>query len=298
MKTIIRYIAAALAATAGLMSMSAQSDTIATVNEMSRIIITESPSGVKVTSSTYGEDSIEQVLYYQKYDSNADITTRQSTTIRAFDDNIFSISTTKRTGNRRHSWEAISQGIAVGLVDAVGQPGDMGLQWGKSFEISVVNAIGVMYKYRSWGVSLGLGLTWRNYRMSGGDTRMLINPEGGIGTGSFPEGTTNHSSRIKVFSLGIPLLWHQKAGQFALQAGAIVQFNTHASLLTKYTDAEGHSRSESTTSIHHRRVSVDYFGSITYRNIGLYTRYSAHNVLMGHNSPAWKPLTVGIALLM
>ena len=277
-------------------------DTIAVVNECARMVITESPSGVKVTTLSHNDGDEERVLFYQDYERDANVTTHQSTTIfKPFDDNIISIgkSNSRGSSKRRHSWDIVSNGIAVGLTNAVGQPRDLGLQWGKSFEISWINTIGVAYSYRSIGISAGIGFTWRNYRMSGGDIRMVPNAEGGITTDSYPDGVRPQSSRIKVFSLGIPLLWNQRLpGGLHLKGGAILNFNTHASLLTKYTDSDGNACSESTNSIHHRRVTVDYFGSLSYRGIGLYTRYSPHNVLLGHGSPQWKPLSVGVVLMM
>ena len=185
--------------------------------------------------------------------------------IKAFDNSIISLNPETET-NRRHGWDVVSGGLAVGMVNPTAQPEGFGLQWSKSFEISWLNIIAVKYRYRSMALSLGIGIDWRNYRMSGGETRMVLNDEGGIGLAPYPDGCLPGFSRIKVFSLGLPLLYSQRiAHRTYLQGGAIVNFNTNASLLTKYTSAEGNSMSVSTNSIHHRRVTLDYFGSITWR---------------------------------
>lgn len=301
---IISLIALASVASAAQAQIktSVIADTTRTVtysDDLYRMVITESASGLKVTS-TCETDSAEQTIFFKPYDSDVSITSTQGTrSIKAFDKNINSIiSLNSETETERHHWwDVVSGGWAVGLVNPTAQPSGFGLQWSKSFEISWLNVLAVKYGYRSMAFSLGVGIDWRNYRMSGGDMRMAINDEGGVGLAPYPEGCVPGFSRIKVFSIGLPLLYSQRiAHRTYLQAGAIVNFNTHASLLTKYTSPEGNAMSVSTNSIHHRRVTLDYFGSITHRGIGLYARYSPHNVLMGHGSPRINPLSVGIIL--
>ena len=271
-------------------------NTILHNDDTHKMVITESPSGLKVTSVSL-TDSVESTVFFKPYDNDVNITSRQGTQrIKALDNSIISLNPERHESNR-HWWDVVSGGLAVGLVNPTAQPANFGLQWGKSFELSWLNILAVKYGYRSIGFSLGIGIDWRNYRMSGGNIRMIPNGEGGVGLAPYPEGSLPKSSRIKVFSLGIPLLYSQRiAKRTYLQAGAIVNFNTHASLLTKYTSPEGNSISESTNSIHHRRVTVDYFGSFTWHGIGMYARYSPHNVLLGHGSPRINPLSVGIIL--
>ena len=297
---IISLIAlASVTCTAQIVKMNVVADTTKTVtysDDTYKMVITESASGLKVTSECE-TDSTEKTIFFEPYDNDVNIKSRQGMHhIKAFDNSIISLNHETET-NRRHGWDVVSGGLAVGMVNPTAQPEGFGLQWSKSFEISWLNIIAVKYRYRSMALSLGIGIDWRNYRMSGGETRMVLNDEGGIGLAPYPDGCLPGFSRIKVFSLGLPLLYSQRiAHRTYLQGGAIVNFNTNASLLTKYTSAEGNSMSVSTNSIHHRRVTLDYFGSITWRGMGLYVRYSPHNVLLGHGSPRINPLSVGIIL--
>ncbi len=176
----------------------------------------------------------------------------------------------------------------------------MGLQWNKSFEISWVNALAVEYVNRGFGVSLGLGFDWRNYKMTI-IHRMNLNGEGGIKPDVYPEEVEPRSSRIKVFSLGIPLLISQKFGRsgMGVTAGAILNFNTHASLKTDYRTANGNEIEEYAEGFHHRRITVDLFGCLQFwKSCGLYVRYSPQSVLQGHNSPQFRPLSAGIMLFL
>ncbi len=130
---------------------------------------------------------------------------------------------------------------------------------------------------------------------------VCLNGEGGIKPDVYPEEVEPRSSRIKVFSLGIPLLISQKFGRsgMGVTAGAILNFNTHASLKTDYRTANGNEIEEYAEGFHHRRITVDLFGCLQFwKSCGLYVRYSPQSVLQGHNSPQFRPLSAGIMLFL
>ena len=237
-------------------------------------------------------------IYVQPYSPESSVKSRQSTntaTATTFSDGVIGVKV------KNHHWEVITGGLGIGLVNAAGQSPALGLQWAKSFEISWLNALAVRYSARWQSLSLGLGFDWRNYKITTSDHRLCPNGEGGIGIAPYPDGTHNGASRIKVFSLGLPLLYTQKIPRTTLSVtiGGILNFNTHASLKTWYTNPDGNHTEEYSEGFHHRRVTADLFGSLNFfKGNGIYVRYSPQSVLQGHNSPQFKPLSVGLILFL
>ncbi len=296
MRTIITtaLIITAIAA----MAQTERTDTLMISQRPSRAVITESPDGLKVTVITNNGDTTTESVYLQPYSPDSQVKSKQSTntgTATTFSDGVLGVKV-----KNRH-WGIISGGLGIGLVNASGQPSGLGLQWGKSFEISWFNALAMRYSNRWLSVSLGLGFDWRNYKITTSGHRLCPNGEGGIGIAPYPDGTHHGASRIKVFSLGIPLLYTQKIPSTTLSVtlGGILNFNTHASLKTWYTNPDGNHTEEYAEGFHHRRVTADLFGSLNFfKGNGIYVRYSPQTVLQGHNSPQFKPLSIGIILFL
>lgn len=292
--TTATAILIAIAATA----QTQPTDTIMTSSGSSRTIITESPSGLKVTVSKLQGDSIIENVYVQPYAPNASVKADQYTSTgveTTFADGVIGVK------SKNHHWEAVTGGLCLGFVYPCGQPSDLGLQWNKSLEISWINALAVRYRHKSLSVSFGIGFDWRNYRITTSGHGLGINSEGGITTRPYPDHTHSHASRIKVFSLGLPLLYTQKIPKTTLSVtvGGIVNFNTHASLKAWYTKSDGNHIEEYAENFHHRRVTFDLFGSVNiFKGCGLYVRYSPQSVLQGHGSPQFNPLSAGLMLFL
>lgn len=268
-------------------------DTLMMSTNPSLTVITETANGIKVTVT---DEQGNTETCQKTYSPNAKVESSQW--INKVQNITLSEGSLGVKGSQH--WSIISGGFGIGLVNASGQPDGFGLQWNKSFEISWVNAIGVRYNNRGFGVSLGLGFDWRNYKMTTSN-RMVINDNGGIADAQYPSDVQPRSSRIKIFSLGIPLLVSQKLGHSGLgiTGGAILNFNTHASLKTTYRTSSGSEIEEYAEGFHHRKVSVDLFGCLqVWKSCGIYIRYSPQTVLQGHNSPQFKPLSLGLMLFL
>ena len=291
-----RYIILTLAAASAVLGLRSEErpDTLFTAQTPETAIITENSHGLTVTVINSDQTSS---VFEQPYDSNSAIKSNQETRsgyMTTIYDGVIGIKA------KRH-WNVITGGIALGLVNAVDQPDDLGLQWNKSFEISWVNAIAAEYCNRGFSVSLGLGFDWRNYRITTRSHHLTINGAGGIGTSPYPEGSTPRNSRIKVFSLGLPLLFSQKFGNsgIAITAGAILNFNTHASVRTSYRTETGNDMEEYAEGFHHRRTTIDFLGCLQlWKSCGLYVRYSPQTILQGHGSPQFKPLSAGVMFFL
>lgn len=271
-------------------------DTLIHIGRPSNIIISESESGITVKFKDL-ESTGESTILIADYNKNGTVFTSQQFNRHqelAFNRCAFGV-------KHNSHIEVITGGINIGLVNSLDQPSGMGLQWSKSFEIGWLNALAVRYNYKTISLSLGIGFDWRNYKMTGSSHYMVKDPENGIGLHPYPQSVTPGSSRIKIFSLGFPLLYSQKipGTTLAFTAGAILNVNTHASLLTRYRNDKGNDIEEYAEGIMHRRVSYDIYGSVTlYKNIGIYVRYSPQTVLKHPTAPEFKPLSVGLSFFL
>ena len=98
------------------------------------------------------------------------------------------------------------------------------VQWDHYFERSHRNS-----------VSLGVGIDWKNYRMTG-DTRFVKAPDGNVALENYPLQVSPDFSRIKVFSLTANLGYtHEFDEDFWIGFGPVVNFNVYGSILTEYS---------------------------------------------------------------
>lgn len=273
-----------------------KADTLVSISRPSSVLITETPQGIMLDIKSEDDPKPSSILIAD-YNDNVTVSANQHTSrFQAFTSNGCAIGVKAKSG-----WDVISGGFNIGLVNSTGQPDGMNLQWAKSFELSWVNAFALRYSYRSVSLSLGLGFDWRNYNMTTHNHRMIPDATTGIAIAPYPEGSTPGNSRIKVFSLGFPLLYTQRIPGTTLSftAGGIFNLNTHASLKTHYTDDSDNHIEEYSESISRRRISFDLYGSLhLYKGVGIYIRYSPQSVLSGAAVPEFRPMSVGISLFM
>ncbi|MDE6322874.1 MAG: hypothetical protein K2L85_02000 [Paramuribaculum sp.] len=269
-------------------------DTIADITDASRLIITENASNVTVSIANESEgDSLTEIL-----SRNVDNTVIKQ---RYWNSPLRIIN-----NNDRPKFDLCIGGPGIGWVNAVDQPDGLGLEMGKSLEISWLNMLSIKYDPWKWGtLSFGLGLDWRNYRISTSDHRMITTEDNGIGIDSYPEGATPHGSRLKVFSLGVPIMWTQRmplrwldGSYFHITVGAIFNYNAHGSLQTKWTEADGRDAVMKTNHIGQRLFTVDFIGMVKIGwGLNAYVRYSPQTVLRGKNRPQFKPFSTGMVFL-
>ncbi len=271
-------------------------DTIVCLTQPSTLVITENTNGISVTVNPL-DGSEPSSIDIAEFRGGKAISTTQSR------HSFFELNAGHGGAGWKASskWSVVSNGLIIGLVNPMGQPDNLDLQWAKSFEIGWLNTLAVRYSHRDISLSLGIGLDWRNYKTTTTDHRFVTDPATGIAPAPYPEGATKGSSRIKIFSLGFPLLYTQHFGRsgIAVTAGGILNVNTHGSLLTTYTDSFGHHWEEYSTAISRRRLSCDIFGALTfYKGCGVYVRYSPQSVLKGPGVPEFHPLSVGVTLFL
>lgn len=273
-----------------------QQETLLSNNSSHKVTIIESSEGIIVhTTDSIGElsDSIKI-----SYPSAAVITTRQSDTQISDNSDSFSLNKTKINGKKR--WNVILGGVCLGLCNPIGQGFDGGLEWSKSIEISWFKCIGVSYEMsRDTWLSLGIGLDWRNYKITTSDKRLVVNSQRQLEWSAYPDGTIPRNSRLKIFSLQFPLMFTGRipGTSLSIEAGPIFNLNTYGSVLTCYEDNLGNRYKDFTKDIDKRLFTVDLFGSVSLKNcIGIYARYSPMKVMNGNSGINFTPLSVGIVI--
>lgn len=148
-----------------------------------------------------------------------------------------------------------------------------------------------------WMLAMNFGFLWRNYRMTD-DCRFLKTRNKVIIT-SYPDGSNIQFSRIKTFSLQVPIvfIWQGKVPHYTFNVciGPILSWNTYASIKTRYK-LNGKKYKEFDKNIHQAPVSLDLFGNMSCNDIGFYVRWSPFNVLQTHSAPRFNSFSCGISL--
>ena len=189
-------------------------------------------------------------------------------------------------------WNIYSGGFVIGWVNA---PSVLDVDMGHSMELGWLNVIGAKLNTgHGQRITMGVGIDWRNYKLCRG-TRYAWGDDH-VWTDLYPTDATPRSSRLKVFSLTLPIILRQRlVNKVDLMAGAIVNFNVHGSLETVY-DLDGTKITERTTRIHQVPVTADIFAGVKWSCLGAYVRYSPCHVLRQEHAPAFTSFSTGIFL--
>ena len=127
-------------------------------------------------------------------------------------------------------------------------------------------------------VSLGFGIDWKNYRMTG-DTRFVKAPDGNVALEKYPLQASPDFSRIKVFSLTVNLgFTHGFNKNFWIGFGPVVNFNVYGSMLTEYS-MYGSDIERLEKNIRQRPVTIDWMLRLGIMGVPFYLKYSGDNVL-------------------
>lgn len=229
-----------------------------------------------------------------------------SETNNTWDFNIPIIKQKKRTDNGYRPYSHFEFNIlcdlefGMGLVSAHSQaPGmDVGFD-NAGWEFILNNLFNWEYNpFRKTHLSLGFGVDWRNYRMKGKnrflkeDNKLIVAP--------YPDDADIDFSRVKVFSLTLELMLRQDINKkISIAAGPIVNFNTHASIKTRYAIGSGKERErfkETSSNIHQKPVTVDFKAQLNISPLAFYFKYSPTNTLDTDYGPEFKSMSTGICI--
>ena len=213
--------------------------------------------------------------------------------------------TTKSTTTshvRKHRWENASPQLNVGLglfgmgyVASLNTPQGMHTEMFDSYEFLGPRLM-FMYQPRMsrFSYGFGVGTNWKNFRMTD-EVRFSREPNGNTILTNYPEGAHIGFSRAKVFCWTVPFeVKYYMTDKISLSASSIVNFNTYASLKTRYTTPEGQGVKELDTHLHQNPVTVDFMGHLKYGALGLYVKYSPCNVFESGKGPKFQSWSTGI----
>ena len=189
-------------------------------------------------------------------------------------------------------WNIYSGEFLLGWVNA---PRAHEVNMGRSLELAWLNVAGVKYNTgHGLRITAGVGIDWRNYRL---DEGMCFQEEGeNISIAPLPEQAKGGRSRLKVFSITLPVLLRQRiVDKVDIFAGPVLNFNVHGSIKTTYK-LNDEKVSVSSTRVHQVPVTVDVMGGIKWSCVGAYVRYSPCHVLKTEHAPEFTSLSAGIFL--
>lgn len=197
--------------------------------------------------------------------------------------------------NKKERMKLSTTSFGFGLVTALDAPDGMNVDMAASYELAIDHLWKVSYYFQpTTSVSLGFGMTWRNYRMTG-HTR-FIKEDSQLSLGAYPEGADIKFSRLKVFSLNVPVMLNQALGKkFVLSVGPVINFNTYGSVKTRYT-LNGEKVKDLDKNIHQNKMTIDLMAKLRYKWLGAYIKYSPSNVLDKEFGPEFKSLSTGLML--
>lgn len=266
-------------------------DTIIVIRNPEKVVIEkgESHYGVEIE----GREGEPDFHYSHKMEvtPNSSVITKEQRA--GWDFNIPFLSKKKK---KRYDDEFLVGGFGFGLVNAMEAADGMNVDMGASYELMMAHLMG--WKYYPWhtgtSFSIGVGFTWRNYRMTGKSCFTKENEN--LVIGNYPEGADIKFSRLKVFSLTVPLMFNQVIyRQISFSVGPVINFNTHASLKTRYK-LDDRKIKLTDDNIHQNRVTVDLMAQLNFNSIGFYFKYSPSNVLNTEYGPKFKSMSTGITL--
>lgn len=186
-------------------------------------------------------------------------------------------------------------GLHFGFVTALAAPQGMKVDMGASYEIGF-EALKVNRRWGNDVFSVGLGFNWKNYRMTGYER--FVTDNGRTLLGTYPTGAEPEYSRIKTFSVSFPVEYTRRLKhRWEIGLAAILNVNTYASAETRYM-LDGKAEKDFSKNLHHNRISVDLRGSVRWRGVGAYVKYSPCSVLKQDFGPKFSGLSTGLTLFM
>ena len=292
MKTLIVLVMGILAGSMGCMAQTSQ-DTTIVVNNAHKVTIekTQRSLAVKV------EGSAENPSYFYSHQMEVDTTASVITTEKNADWDFTIPFVGKKKESRKYFIIRDITSISIGMVNAVKGSDPLNIDMGASYEVSVDNVVRAFYNLApSTSVSIGAGVRWRNYRMTG-NTR-FVKEGNNLVLDNYPEGADIKFSRLKTFSISVPLMLNQAINHHvAISLGTVINVNTYGSLKTRYTLGD-EKMAEKSKNIHQNRTTVDFTAILRFKQIGIYAKYSPSNVLNTEFGPKFNSYSAGISFYL
>ena len=256
--------------------VAAQNDTVVINNPQKVTIVTGDSLQKIIVTGKDDDDNYRYQNTIQLVDSNYVSTTRIG---RDRWDLIPSVNLGKKTPENEHLNQLTSH-FGVGFTCPTHTDSRLDFSTFKSWEffLTVIQWDHFLDKRKRNFVSLGLGVDWKNYRMTD-DMLFTKAPDGNVTVEKFPLEFEPKFSRIKVFSLTGTLRYEHDFGHgFAVGFGPVVNFNTYASIKTRYKFL-GDKIKHVEKNIQQRPVTIDWMLNMRVADLPFYLKYSNNDVL-------------------
>lgn len=184
--------------------------------------------------------------------------------------------------------------VNVGVDIPTGTSSDVDFAPFRSWEIGVTL---FQYDYTpkksKTTLSAGLGLSFRNYTLSGHD-KMLDKVDNKIVVSDRPTNVSDLSSSFYTMGFSMPLLVKQRFGKnFAISLGAQLNWYCYARVNNNFEIGDNEYDID-TKDIGHRPITVDILGIVhVAKGFGLYCKYSPMTVMKKDRGPEFKSFAVG-----
>lgn len=292
MKKLFILLLLAISATANAVEV-LENDTLTILKPKKvRIITGDSIQKIKV----YGREGEDKYTYESKIllvDSNYVSEESINKDTWTFD---FIKSKSHGTGyplKQRNLSSRLGFGLCYGANADYKGPQSVGSSWEIMWTIAEIEKYG--YGKHN-GFSIGFGVNWRNFRIDGRSKFVKLD-DGTITEEGLPAGYDNDFSRIKVFSLTIPVMWKYRTKQVTFGLGPVFNINTYASIKNRYWDADGEKHKQIFKKIHQRPITVDIMAEVSFHNwFSIYGKFSPMNILNSTyaNDVNFQPVSFGI----
>lgn len=282
--TALLMMGVALSAAAIPVDNMTEPDTLVSVDNPEKIVFTESPGGIKLRMEVASDSVLE-------YNYNRDSSDVEISACRRTRPDVTGIQLLYRTGSV--NWDLVFGGFGWGLVNAVGAPSGMHVEAAKSFELSWMYILGLRAYWNRYNwITLGVGYDWKNYALN--STTRFVKDDGTINVMPYPEEAHSGSSRLRLESLSISLIYgHRIARNTGIHVGSVFNVTTGSSLKTVY-EVGRNRQSDRTNGIYARKYTLDIYGAVTYRGWGVYARYSPMSLIKSGRGPQFSTISAGI----
>ena len=259
----------------------AQNDTLVINNPHKVTVISGDSLQRVIVNGKQGDDDFVYQNTIRLVDANYESNTSIS---RDHWDLIPSVKLGKKNDNPHHfdsrHYDVLTAHIGVGFTCPTEVDERISFSTFKSWEIfATVLQWDHFFDRRSRNcLSLGFGIDWKNYRMTD-DQLFTKNTDGNVTVERYPLEFEPKSSRIKVFALtGTLRFEHDFGSGFAIGIGPVVNFNTYASIKTRYKFL-GDKATRMEKNIRQRPITIDWMVNMRIADLPVYVKYSNDDVL-------------------
>ncbi len=260
-------------------------------------IVVEHPDKVTIINS----DSLQSILIEgaqknpnYRYESRLELVDSNYVSTSSMNADTWELSFNPFKKKESKTKNQVSGWFAFGFSDALGTPENVDIKPFKSWELWVVLADAEIHPWNNHhAFSAGIGLDWRNFRMV--DDYRFIAKDNQIVVDKYPDGVHPKFSRIKVFSLNVPLRYQYQGKKFGFSVGPVVNFNTYSSVKTRYA-LDGKDIKEIHKNAKVNPITIDFMGTLHVAGFDLYFKYSPCNMLKSDYAPKFQTLSFGFIL--